>query len=401
MNSPAIPAHVPPNLIGTFPLVLGEVTEENPFHRIIPDIHKGPAVRYVPNGYLGIEGAWLFRRAEDLQTIALDTEHFSNKDFAPFAKFLGESWNLLPAEQDPPMHGLYREIINPLFTPRRMAALENRVRELAQLYIEPLKSRSECEFLSDFSFRFPIAVFLELMGLSMSNVEQFLEWEMGLLHEPDIAKITAATRAVCDYLLEQMDIRRKNPTDDLISFGLKAEVQGRKLTDDELMGWCFNLFIGGMDTVSTTTALFFRHLAENPEHQSFLREHPEKIPEAVEELMRVYSPSTTARTCVKQVTVAGVQVMPGDKVIMSWPVANHDPEAFENPDKVILDRNPRHQAFAFGIHRCVGAPLARREVIIAMQEFLKAIPQFRIKPGAKITTFLGGTIQPDCLPLVW
>ena len=401
MNTAAIPAHVPTGLLGSYPLVLGAETEENPLDRIIPGIHRGPEVMYDPKGFLGIGGAWIFRRARDMQAVYLDAEHFSSHDLTPFAKLLGENWSLVPLEADPPLHGLYRGILNPLFTPRRMALLENRVRELARQYITPLKDRDHCEFMSDFAFRFPIAVFLELMGLPMDNVEIFLKWEHGLLHDPDMKNIAAATKAVKEYLLDEIEKRKRNPVDDLISHGLAAVIDGRKLTEDEMLGFCFNLFAGGMDTVSTSLGLYFRHLAENPKDQALLREQPNLIPVAVEELLRAYSPSTTSRTCIKPVKVAGIQLMPGDKVLMATTIANRDPEAFDSPNEVRLDRNPRHLAFASGVHRCVGAPLARREAILAITEFLAAIPQFHIAPGAKIRTFLGNTIQPDSLPLVW
>lgn len=396
-----VPAHVPANLVGSYPLILGATTLENPFHRIIPQIHEGPEVMWCANGYLGHFPAWVFRRAKDLQAIYLDNEHFSSKDFAPFAKLLGDSWNNVPAEMDPPMHGLYRNMINPQFTPRKMAGLENRVREFAQMYINKFKDKGQCEFMSEFAFRFPINVFLELMGLPMDKVETFLDWENGLLHEHEIPKIIQATRNVKEYLWSEIEERRKNPRDDLITFGIQAEIDGRKLTDDELFGFCFNLFIGGMDTVSTNVAWQFRHLAENPADQAKLRANPELIPTATEEMFRAYAAVTTARTCIKPVVINGAQLMPGDKILMATTLANSDPAEFENPGEVRLDRNPRHLTFGTGIHRCVGAPLARREVIIALEEFLKAIPEFRIAPDAKIVTQLGGVVQPETLPLVW
>lgn len=396
-----IPAHVPPHLVGDYPLILGATTRENPFKRIIPQIHEGPEVIYSPNGYLGHAPAWVFRRAKDMQAIYMDNEHFSAKDFAPFAKLLGESWNNVPAEMDPPMHGLYRNMVNPLFTPRKMALLENRVREFAQMYINKFKDKGSCEFMSEFAFRFPINVFLELMGLPMDKVETFLEWENGLLHDHNLENIAQATRNVKNYLWGEIEERRKNPRDDLITFGINAEIDGRKLTDDELFGFCFNLFIGGMDTVSTNTSWQFRHLAENPADQAKLRANPELIPAATEEMFRAYAAVTTARTCIKPVVINGVQIMPGDRILMVTTLANSDPAEFENPNEVRLDRNPRHMTFGTGIHRCVGAPLARREVIIAIEEFLKAIPEFRIAPDAKIVTQLGGVIQSETLPLVW
>lgn len=396
-----VPAHVPAHLVGSYPLVLGATTLENPFDKIIPQIHEGPDVMWCANGYLGHFPAWVFRRAKDLQAIYMDTEHFSSKDFAPFAKLLGENWNNVPAEVDPPMHGLFRNMVNPLFTPRKMAALENRVREFAQLYINKFKDKGHCEFMSEFAFRFPINVFLELMGLPMDKVETFLEWENGLLHEHDMAKVAQATRNVKNYLMGEIEERRKNPRDDLISFGINAEIEGRKMSEDELFGFCFNLFIGGMDTVSTNTAWQFRHLATHLDDQAKLRANPALIPAATEEMFRAYAAVTTARTCVKPVQIHGVQLMPGDKILMATTLANRDPSEFENPNEVRLDRNPRHVTFGTGIHRCVGAPLARREVIIAIEEFLKAIPEFRIAPDAKIVTQLGGVIQPETLPLVW
>jgi len=397
----SIPAHVPPDRVAEYPLYLGAVTYENPFHRMVPAVHEGPDAIYSMNAYPGDQPAWIFRRAKDVQAIYLDTEHFSAKDFAPFSKLLGDTWSVLPVETDPPMHGLYRNMMNPLFTPRRMAKLEDNVRNYARQYIAAFKDKGHCEFMNDFAFRFPINVFLDLMGLPMDMVDTFLKWENGLLHTPDLAEVANATRLVKEYLWEEIEKRRVAPRDDLISYGVQAEIDGRRLTDDELFGFCFNLFIGGMDTVSTNTAWQFRHLAENPDHQAQLRANPDLIPNAIEELLRAYSAVTTFRTCIKPVVISGVQLMPGDKVALATTIVNRDPEMFDEPNAIRLDRNPRHLTFGSGIHRCVGAPLARRELIIAMQEFLAAVPQFRLAPDAKIMTFLGGVMQPDNLPLVW
>jgi len=307
----------------------------------------------------------------------------------------------VPAETDPPMHGLYRAIINPLFAQIRMRELETRVRDIARDYIARFRDRGACEFMGEFAFRFPIAVFLELMNLPIARVDEFLSWEKKLLHSADLAEIADGTRSIRDYLLDVIEERRAHPGDDFISIGLAAKVEGRKLTDDELMGFCFGLFVGGMDTVSTNMGLHFRHLAENPQHQRQLRANPAQIPEALEELLRAYSAVTTFRTCIKPVQIAGVQIMPGDKVAMATTLANRDPAVFPHANEIQLDRNPRQMTFGHGPHRCVGAPLARRELTIAMEEFLGDIPEFRLEPGATIMTFLGGMIQPATLPLVW
>jgi cytochrome P450 len=396
-----IPPHVPPHLVQPYPLVFGEATTEDPFKTMIPRIHEGPEVLYSTVVYPGRQPGWVFRRAKDLQEIYQDTEHFSNKDFAPFAKLIGDTWSQVPAETDPPMHGLYRAVINPLFAQIRMRELETRVREIARSYIQNFSDRGGCEFMGEFAFRFPIAVFLELMDLPISRVDEFLSWEKKLLHSADLAEIADGTRSIRNYMLEVIEERRARPGNDFVSIGIAAKVEGRKLTDDELLGFCIGLFIGGMDTVSTNMGLHFRHLAENPAHQQRLRASPAEIPTALEELLRAYSAVTTFRTCIKPVQIAGVQIMPGDKVAMATTLANRDPAAFPQPNEVKLDRNPRQMTFGHGPHRCVGAPLARRELTIALEEFLSRIPEFRLKSGETITTFLGGMIQPATLPLEW
>jgi cytochrome P450 len=183
---------------------------------------------------------------------------------------------------------------------------------------------------------------------------------------------------------------------------VQAKIEdGRNLTDDELVGFCFNLFIGGLDTVSTNMGMQMRHLAETPEHQALLRANPELIPDAVNELMRAYAAVSMIRTCVKEAVVCGVTIRPGDKVLLPTYLAGRDPEAFDRPDEVILDRKPRHVSFGYGPHLCIGMHLARRELRIALEEFLGNIPDFWIEPGAEIESYLATIIQPVTLPLVW
>ncbi|MDE2465162.1 MAG: cytochrome P450 [Alphaproteobacteria bacterium] len=398
-TSQNLPAHVPENLVRPFPFIFGNTTDENPFEWASA-IHEGPEIFYALHAYPGGTPAWIVRKTQDLRDLYFDTEHFSNKDFSPFSKLIGENWNLLPAETDPPMHALYRAFVNPIFTPKAMAALEERIRAYAVEFIERFQRKGECEFMSDFAFEFPIKIFLELMGLPLERTGQFLEWEMGLLHNHDLGKIAEATRTVVDYLRQEINDRRANPRDDLISYGVKAQIDGRHLTEDELVGFTFNLFIGGLDTVSTNMGLQFLHLARNQADQAFLRADPSRIPNGIEEMMRAYAAVTTFRTCKKETIFKGVVMKPGDKVAMSTTLAGRDPQEYENAHEVRLDRMPRHVSFAYGPHLCVGIHLARRELRIAMEEFLRLIPEFRVKPDQKVSFHLG-MIQPETLPLVW
>jgi cytochrome P450 len=395
-----LPAHVPPELVRPFPYILGATTSGDPFAPIA-EIHRGPDVFWAERVVNGVDGAWVPRRAEDIRAVFFDNEHFSIRGFPPFARLLGESWYLVPVELDPPEHGLFRSAFNPLFTPKRMALLEDKIRLYACDYIERFRERGRCEFMRDFAFEFPIKVFLELMGLPQDRLEQFLAWEHCLLHDADLERLKQATREVNAYLREECDDRRRNPRDDLITFGVEVEVGGRRMTDDELTGFCFNLFIGGLDTVSTNLGLIFRHLAEHPADQARLRENPRMIPHAIDEMMRAYPCILNSRECIKDTTLGGVAILRGDKVMLPTFLAGRDPDEFPEPERVILDRQPRHVTFGYGVHLCIGMHLARREMRIAMEEFLAAIDDFAIEPGAVIESYLAAIIQPIALPLVW
>jgi cytochrome P450 len=396
------PAHVPKELVLDYPIKMGGLTDENPFDQLIPNIHRTmPPIFYSLDAYPGGTPAWIVRQVEDLEKIYFDTDSFSNKDFAPFAQLVGENWNLLPAETDPPMHGPSRKWVNPLFTPKEMKKLDANIRQYAREYCEAIKAKGSCEFMSEFAFEFPIKVFLELMGWPQEMMAEFLEWEMGLLHTNDLAVIAESTRKVVDYLRGEIADRKANPRDDMLSYAVTTNIDGRAASDDELMGFAFNLFVGGMDTVSTNMAWQFWHLATHADDQNKLRANPEMIPDAIEEMMRAYPAVTTFRTCKKDVTINGVTFKEGDKIAMPTCLAGRDPEAYENPNEFKLGNKSRYLSFGYGPHLCVGMHLARREMRIAIEEFLIAMPEFRIQDGYKVQTHTGGILQPDKLPLVW
>jgi cytochrome P450 len=404
MSSPVpsvpMPAHVPENLIHPFPFAYGVTTRQDPFNDLADGVHQRPEIFFATNVGPGGTPAWIVRRAKDLREVYFDTKNFTTKDFAPYAMIIGASWSLIPVEIDPPQHALYRAFINPAFTPKAMAKLEDGIRRYAREGILAFRDQGECEFMADFAYNFPIKVFLELMGLPLQMAPQFLEWETNLLHNHDMAALAGATRSLVDYLGREIADRRKNPRDDLITYGVQAEVEGRKLTEDELIGFSFLLFIGGLDTVSANMGLHALHLAKHPEHQRFLRANPDRIPDAIEEMMRAYSPVTTFRTCVKEFEFKGVKMMPGDKIAMCTTTAGRDPEEYDNPSEVRLDRKPRHVAFGFGPHLCLGVHLARREMRIAIEEYLALMPDFQVKSGHALEWHTG-IIQPVTLPLVW
>lgn len=396
----SIPDHVPAELVREFPFSRGATTTALP-HDILQRLNEGPEIFYAPKAPPLGGSAWVFRRAEHCRQIYLDTEHFSSGAIWPFSKMTGGNWMLIPAEVDPPLHSRYRQILNPLFSPKAIAALDDKVVKCAREYVSAFKDRGHCEFVKEFSFEFPIRIFLELMGLPLEKTAQFLEWERGLLYTSSVEEVQASTQAVVDYLNAEIAARRDAPGVDFIGHVLRAQIDGRKLDNNELLGICFTLFIGGLDTVSTHLALMIRHLAEHPDHQAYLRANRTKIPEAVEEMMRAYGGTSISRQCIKDTTIAGVSIKAGDWALIPAGLAGRDPIEYPEPQDIRFDRCPRHVSFGYGPHMCLGMHLARREMRIAIETMFEMLPLFRIAPGAEIVSEICGMILPRSLPLVW
>ena len=394
-----VPPHVPPELVRSYSLVSAETTTVHPCS-LLADIHEGPAVFWAPGAHPTAAGAWIPRRHADIEAVYTDTEHYSARGMAPFSMLVGETWYLVPAESDPPDHLRFRLLLNPMLAPNRIAALDDKIRHYAHERLKVLREMGGCEFVSDFAFEFPIRVFLELMGLPQEGIHQFLAWEDAILRNQDRESMAAAIVQITGYLASQCEERRRNPQNDLLTLGVQAQAAG-KLSEDQLTGFCFNLFVGGLDTVSTNMSSHFRHLAENPEQQAFLRANPDRIPDALDELMRVYAGVTTSRRCIAETSIGEARILPGDMVMLPTILAGHDPEAYPDPQIVDFDRKPRHLSFGYGPHVCIGIHLAKRELRIAMQEALSILPEFRIQPGVRIKSYLAGIVGPCALPLVW
>jgi cytochrome P450 len=385
-----------------FPLAYGLTTTDNPWETIIPDFCRGPDFLYAAGVVHGGGYGWVPRRGADLRAIYTDTEHFTNRDMAPYAGLVGSDWQVLPLEAEAPSHGLYRKLLNPVFSPKSVAELDEKMRVYARRYALAMRDAGAADFMASFAFEFPIRVFLELMAMPQELVADFLGWEKHLIHSQEVGLLADATRKVVRYLTETIEERKRRPGEDLISYAIGGPAgSGSGLSDKEILGICFNLFIGGMDTVSTNIGWQFFHLATHPEDQARLRADPSVISDALDEFMRYYAAVTTYRRCVKPYETDGGTIMPGDHVAMITTFAARDDREVDNPHDFILDRRPRHVSFGYGPHLCLGMPLARREMKIALEEVLQILPEFHLAPDPPVLVNLHNVIQPENLPLEW
>jgi cytochrome P450 len=241
---------------------------------------------------------------------------------------------------------------------------------------------------------------VDLMGLPADDLDRFLAWEKLIIH--DMSARASTMKEVSEYLGGLIAERRVNPTDDLITFAVKSTIAGKPLTDAQVLGICVLLFMAGLDTVTSALGFQLRYLAEHPHDQQRLRDDPSLIPAAVEEFLRAYAVVNTTRYAARDVELAGVLIRKGDNVTCSTILASRDPREFDRPDEVILDRSPNlHNAFSYGPHRCIGSHLARRELVIGLEEWLKVVPPFRLKDSGPLHAHGGGVFGLEALPLVW
>lgn len=330
---------------------------------------------------------------------------------------LGNVRPLIPLNIDPPKHSMYRKILDPLFAPKRMDALEGDVAARANGFIDAFVDRGQCNFTEEFAEQFPSAVFLALMGLPWDHLHTVLDLRDGILHterfDPQAAVDPAARMAVVTgtgqkiyaYFNEQLDARQANPTNDILTHFITTEVDGHKMTREEILDLCFLFLIAGLDTVSDSLTCIFAFLATHPDHQRQLVENPSIIPNAVEELLRWETPVPygVPRVATRDVELPNGAVIPaGTAVTVAYGAANVDPTEFPDGFDVRFDRDAnRHIAFGGGVHRCLGSHLARRELRIALAEWHRRIPSYHLEAGHETLEFPPGLRHVKDLMLSW
>jgi cytochrome P450 len=302
---------------------------------------------------------------------------------------IGNQRPLIPLQIDPPRQTKFRKLLDPLFLRRRMLELEPDVRKLAFQLIDAFADKGECEFSRDFAIPFPCTVFLRLMGLPQADLDLFLELKDGVIRPQgkdfgEVAKLRAATgERIYDYFNHILDQRAETPQEDLLSHFLTIEVDGHRLTREEMLDICFLFLIGGLDTVTATLGCSFVYLAQHPDRRQQMIDHPDLIDGAVEELLRWETPvMQVVRVMARDHTLGGVECKRGERVTLVLGSADVDPVQFSDPEKVDFERSPnRHIAFGSGAHRCLGSHLARMELRVAIEEFHRRIPHYAIKEG--------------------
>ncbi len=330
-------------------------------------------------------------RHADVEQVFKHPEVFSS---AMSAADLGNIRPLIPLQIDLPQHRVYRKILQPIFSPQKMNALHDPITALVNELMDAFEGAEEIDFSSQFSVPFPSQVFLTMLGLPMDELPRFLTMKDGIIRPQDVvgkpvvhpetkAYQKATANSIYDYFDDMLNQRRRAPKDDLLSQFLETEVEGDRLTHEEILDICFLFFIAGLDTVSASLDCFFRYLAEEPDQRRRLVADPDLVPRAVEELLRWETPVIAVpRIAAQDTELSGCPVSKGEHVMVLIGSANTDEADLPDSGEVLLDREVnRHLAFGGGIHRCLGSHLARLELRVAMREWHRRIPDYRITPG--------------------
>ena len=304
---------------------------------------------------------------------------------------LGGKRPLIPLDLDGAEHTRFRRLLDPLFAPKAVARLSDQVRELTNALIDGFAARGEVELFEEFCVPLPTQIFIRLLGLPMSDLPRFVAFKDATVRpegdtdgERDAFKARAG-ETMYAYLQDVLERRRREPPrEDLIGGFLTAEVDGHRLSDENIIDICYLLVIAGLDTVTSSISCLVAWLAQHPDERDRLVEDPSLLPAAIEELMRYESPVHLGhRWVADDIEIEGRRFAAGTKVMVVWASANLDPVAVDDPLTVDPERTSlRHVSFASGFHRCLGSHLARLELRIALEELHRRIPDYRITPGA-------------------
>ena len=361
-------------------------------------------------------GSFLPTRYDDVQAMAKMVPELSSSDVlvtSPPPELLEElledpifqqyGTNAAPISEDPPIHGWTRRLLLPHFAPKAVESHRQYTEDLANHLIDGFIDAGHVDGAEQYAQQIPPRVIAHLLGIDESRVDDFTYWvrcvlELGLT-KPDLRR--KYRLVIREFFFDVVKEKQANPDDGFVSALLAGtDHEGNPIDPIMVVGMLNLQLIAGIDTTWSSIGSALWHFGTHPADRERMVTEPELWPSAIEELLRFYAPVTMARRAAADVEVRGVTIPEGSKVLMNFPGANRDPEVFDRPDEVILDRpHNRHVAFGAGIHRCAGSNLARLEMDIALRTWFERIPDFEVSEPDEVT-WAGGQVRgPRQLPI--
>lgn len=346
-------------------------------------------------------GFWVVTRYDEVLAVAQDWASFSSAHglTVPPAPIAVRN---LPVEVDPPLQRVYKRLINAYFTPHAVAPWEDRTRDLVTRLLDGFVAQGTADFMADFARPYPALSFFDVaLDAPPGDVERvaYLASKASTPSDPEAAACWAGLSEWIRSFVAQR--REQPPRGDVVDGVINADIEGRPITDEEIVGVLQLLILGGLETTAGALGMIMVRLCQHPEIAEELRQDPSRIPGAVEELLRLDPPFiAVARTATRDTTIAGQDVKAGEKVIVYWLSANRDEDQFPGADVFDLDRHSnRHLAFGAGPHRCAGSNVARMNLRIALEEITTRLRDLRLQPGADVDYHSTFTRAPLAVPI--
>jgi cytochrome P450 len=357
-------------------------------------------------------GFWVVSRYRDVLGLLRDPSTFSSTRRgrvpsvpASSLTYLGGPIEMIPINVDPPIQREYRRLMNPYLTPQAIGGFEPAVTRIVDDLIDDFIEDGHCDLIGQLARPFPgRMLFSVLLGADPDEVAQVQAWAFKVVYGPFDEKLPAAEAAWIDWLFALITSRRKaERQNDLIDGLLHGTVEGRALTDDEVMRALLIVLLGGFGTTMDTTGNIVRRLAEDPDLQDHVRANLAEFPAMVDEFLRIDPPVTgLSRLTTTDTEIGGCPIPAGSRVYWSMAAANRDPEEFERPGEFALDRKQnRHLSFGAGPHRCIGSNVARLNLRVVMERILTRMHDIRITPGDTYRYSAKLTYGPDHLPVTF
>lgn len=334
-------------------------------------------------------GFWVLTRYEDVYRAAQDWATFSSAQGMTLPRVSLDAMPFVPIDTDPPNQTMYRHLLQPFFSPPSVARLEPTVRSFVRGQVESLVKRGHGDLVKELAEPVPMLVIFELLGVPDEDRIDLAKWAHMMAHpgdDQDVA-LEGATEVLV-YMAQFLEQRKVDPGEGLVGRLITAEFEGRRLTDDEILSFLFLLPGAGFDTTASALGDIFLYFGRHPERWSELRDNPDLLPSAVEELLRRESPVVaTARTVTHDCQFAGQDMTAGEKVLLVLAASNLDDSEFSRPEVCDFARQAnRHLAFGVGVHRCLGSHLARMEIRVVLDEMLRRFESYELAFDAPVIT---------------
>jgi cytochrome P450 len=386
--SSGIPAHVAPQLIFDYDYIADARLQPNVLSGLLSLTREAPDIFFTPrNG-----GHWVALSHAAAFDFARNHEVFSNA--------IGGT-QLIPISLDPPAHTVYRSVLLSVFAPQKVLELKDRIRTLAADLIATAADRDGCELVSTISEPLPVLIFMEIMGIPSAHLRELRDLIVAAMNVGDHDTRTVHFAAIAKITDEVVRTRQQKREDDLISRLIDTPIDGRPTTFEELRAYILMLLSGGLDTVVNAISFMTRHLALDQQLQEEMRQSPEKIPQVVEELLRRYALTVTLRVVRQDFEYGQIRFKTGDKVMIHYQCAAVDGRAYPEPERILVGRKEPAMNFGVGRHRCIGSHLARLELEVFFDEWLRRIPAFRIDPDRPVKMHAGHVIAIEHMHLRW